>query len=89
MRRRSTWKTRPAPPPLTERPAAAGPAIETGPVVLLSSSWPWVSVMVVGLEKTLASKAIAGAAGQDVGEVDRLTEAELTEGRADAVDRAC
>ena len=43
----STWNTRLAPPPLTVTPAA-GPVIVSVPVVLLSSSWPPVRVIVCG-----------------------------------------
>ena len=53
----STWNTRLSPPPLTVTPAA-GPVIVSVPVVLLSSSWVPVRVIVCGVAKTVWSKVM-------------------------------
>jgi hypothetical protein len=52
----STRKTRLAFPPLTVTPPA-GLVIVAVPLVSLSLSWPLISVIVCGPEKTVASKA--------------------------------
>ena len=55
-----TWNTRLGPPPLTVTPAA-GPVIVCVPLVLVSSSWVPVRVIVCGVAKTVGSKVIGGA----------------------------
>src|SRR5262249_16701145 len=55
--RLSTWNTRLSPPPLTVTPAA-GPVIVMASVVLLSSSWLPVRVIVCGVAKTCLSKGM-------------------------------
>ena len=53
----STWNTRLAPPPLTVTPAA-GPVIVSVSLVLLSSSWLPLRVIVCGVANTVWSKVI-------------------------------
>ena len=73
----STWNTRLSPPPLTVTPAA-GPVIVSVPVVLLSSSWPPVRVIVCGVLKTDWSNV------DRVGPRGRIRQADLIAQRADA-----
>ena len=53
----STWNTRLSPPPLTVTPAF-GPVIVSVSLVLLSSSWVPVRVIVCGVAKTFLSKVM-------------------------------
>ena len=53
----STWNTRLSPPPLTVTPAV-GPVIVSVSLVLLSSSWVPVRVIVCGVLNTLLSKVM-------------------------------
>ena len=53
----SNWNTRLSPPPLIVTPAA-GPVIVCVPLVLLSSSWLPVSVIVCGVANTVLSNVI-------------------------------
>ena len=56
------------------------------PLVLLSSSWLPVRVIVCGVAKTVGSKVIVSAPVSDVGQVDRLRGgSSVPGGRADAV----
>ena len=71
----STWKTRLAPPPLTVTPAA-GPVIVSVPVVLLSSSWVPVRVIVCGRLEHVGSKVMRVCRGSGVVEGDRLWQAQ-------------
>ena len=72
----STWNTRLSPPPLTVTPAA-GPVIVSVPVVLLSSSWVPVRVIVCGVLNTVLSKVMFEfPEGVGVGEDDGLTQAQ-------------
>ena len=76
----STWNTRNSPPPLTVTPAA-GPMIVSVPLVLLSSSWPAVNVIVWAVAKTVGVEGDRLGPGQNIGQVDRPAQVELA-GRA-------
>jgi hypothetical protein len=56
----STWNTRFCPPPLIVTPPA-GPVIVSVPVMSLSSSWPWVRVIVWGVLKRAGANSIVSA----------------------------
>ena len=80
----STLNTRLSPPPLTVTPAA-GPVIVSVPPLLLSSSWPAVSVMVWLLAKTIGSKVIVRVSLHETSEIDGPAQVELAGGQARAV----
>ncbi len=81
----STWNTRLSPPPLTVTPAA-GPVIVSVPLVLLSASWPPVSVIVCARGEDSRVEGDRVGAGLDIGQVDRPAQVERPERAADAVD---